>query len=849
MIYIYAPDADDFECMGLCGALVPTRCEHEERAGGLSELTLEHPLDDLGRFRMIQAGCVLKAPVPVRTTPEILDGGQVVTSVEIWRTRSTASKAERYLYTKPNGGKKYQLLPIDLQVTVVLKQGDWFKVKAGSFGSGWIHQAALELVIEATLPEGSGGIEATEPAFSVREQLFRIYEIEQTDQGLIARARHISYDLLGNITSYKADQPTAVDALRGIMDGCERAHDFVARTDMADKRTEVCYEHLNPIKALLDPEVGFVSRWGAQLVRDNFELYFLRNAGLDRGVRIEHGKNLLGVRCTLNQDSAVTGILPIGEDGDGRELLLEPPIIESPRADLYPTPRVQVLNVPGAKVTKSVSLNLAKTRMREAAQAQFDAGCDLPTVSLSVDFVKLGDAEGYAEYKRLEDVFLYDYVTVSHKALGIELRAQVARTRFDCLGARFLEVELGSAQGDMLTGTIATWQVPGGFSGGKILPGSINGSALSSELIQTRHLVADSVTADQIQANTFTAQKIVAAVSELISANIRQAQIGEAHIEWADVANLNALIAGVAKAQITHANINEANIDWAQITRLSANIAQIAQAQLTTAKISEAQIDWAQIGSLQSAVAEIAQASLGNISVDYAKLIDMVTGSAIITEGVAGQLYINRLAVTEANMVCLTVGELVIKKDDGRFYTLSVGEDGEVVAVPKPIEGADIGDASLPGSKLIEGSITARELNVQQIFASNVMAQRVRAANIDVADLFASSASFGKVTANHISADARANLDLTSNRSIRAMTATDYLKLDGDGVTIGKNDADSHFQVNIKPNAVNVLQDGVPIAYFKGNKLHAFEADVQQTLTMGDWAFEVEGGGLNIYRI
>ena len=82
-VYVYDKWTEDFSTTGLCGALTPFSCRHEEIAGGMSAVTLEHPFDDLGRWKHIQRGNVLKCLCRVRTTPEILNG-QVVTAVEVW---------------------------------------------------------------------------------------------------------------------------------------------------------------------------------------------------------------------------------------------------------------------------------------------------------------------------------------------------------------------------------------------------------------------------------------------------------------------------------------------------------------------------------------------------------------------------------------------------------------------------------------------------------------------------------------------------------------------------------------------------------------------------------------------
>lgn len=72
MITIYAPSDTDFSTLGL-GALSPYECVVEEQALGQYSLTMTHPMDAGGKWRMIAPGCVLKAPAPVRETPLEVD--------------------------------------------------------------------------------------------------------------------------------------------------------------------------------------------------------------------------------------------------------------------------------------------------------------------------------------------------------------------------------------------------------------------------------------------------------------------------------------------------------------------------------------------------------------------------------------------------------------------------------------------------------------------------------------------------------------------------------------------------------------------------------------------------------
>ena len=67
------------------------------------------------------------------------------------------------------------------------------------------------------------------------------------------------------------------------------------------------------------------------------------------------------------------------------------------------------------------SLTACYEDMRAAAQAEFDKGCDLPTVTLKVDFVNCADTEEYRQYAFLQNIFLGDSVRVVARRIGVEV--------------------------------------------------------------------------------------------------------------------------------------------------------------------------------------------------------------------------------------------------------------------------------------------------------------------------------------------------------------------------------------------------------------------------------------------
>ena len=70
MICVYAPDCTDFSNNGL-GMVSPLSCTVTETLNGEWELTLTHPIDELGKWRRLTDGCIIRAPVPAAMTPQI----------------------------------------------------------------------------------------------------------------------------------------------------------------------------------------------------------------------------------------------------------------------------------------------------------------------------------------------------------------------------------------------------------------------------------------------------------------------------------------------------------------------------------------------------------------------------------------------------------------------------------------------------------------------------------------------------------------------------------------------------------------------------------------------------------
>lgn len=831
MICVYPADCTDFSNNGL-GAVTPMNCTVTETLNGEWELTLVHDIDERGKWTRLSEGCILRAPVPAAMTPSVgLVTQQYQTStydVQIYKITTKSGP----LHLRSGTGTNYKILgkyKKGREVIVLNKTtSSWYEVTSPDGKHGYMASQYLtfQRTETQTVQTNVGFRNQVIEARQLRDQPFRIYRVVPELDKVTVYARHIFYDLLDNMIKSLKPSPSAVGAsvVQSLFDACLSSHDFSFHSDLTSTAEDVEWENVNPVEAMLG-ENGLVSKYGAELARDWYDVFLVRRVGNNTDVSIREKKNLTGISYDVDETDVVTRIMPTGEDADGNILYLPELYIDSPNLNAYTHPKWIHLPVSEAREVTDGDEPKSKAQcyaeMRKAAQAEFDAGCDLPTVTLKVDFVNCSDAEEYKQYAALTDIFLGDLVRVIARRIGVEVSMRMTQYTYDCLTRKYTSVTLGTAADTLEGSMISSRQLPSGvISGSKLAINSVGAGQLQSgsvgslqvrmAAIQTAHiqdaaitkakiaeatigelnataitaisakiqeLAAKNITTDELYAAlaTITVAQITAAniekaninwadigelaaqIATIAQAQITTANINNANIDWASIANLNAEIAKIAKAQITAANIESAAIDWAAIKDLNAAVAKIALAQLTTANINNAEIDWASIGQLQADIAKLVNANIQTADIDWAQIKDLTAGTAIIEKGVNGKLYVADLAVTEANMASLTVGELIIKGADGCFYALSIAEDGTVTTEKKSISDADIEDNSVSGGKLIEKTITARELNVASIFADEALVGAITAANIDVSSLFAAEAFIAQLNA----------VDISGNESLR----------------------------------------------------------------------------------
>lgn len=774
MITVYASDAVDFATNGL-GALNPESCTVSETLNGEYEVTLVHPIDEAGKFKRIQTGNILRVPVPAGKTPRMSMGGAASAETQIYKVVTDGRRL--YLRAAPSqDAKGIHAYKPGTEVTVLDKSNaKWYEVTTPDGKHGYMWAGNLEYV--RTESSGVKAEESVKEAALLRDQPFRIYKIVPSLTGITAYARHIFYDLMDNIIDkYAPGDVTGEAAFKGLGAAALSEHGFAFYSDMADKSSaedQFEIENLNPAEAILG-DGGIIESFGGELMRDWWDVYLAGRIGEESGYQIREGKNLTGISYSVDTTSVTTRIIPTGKDKDDGTLYLPEKYIDSAYIAQYPMVKWAALDVSDAKEKTSGDDKMSKDEcyalMRQAAQAEFDAGCDLPDVTLKVDFIDCADTEEYRQYQNLQGIHMGDTVRVIAKRVGVEVAMRMTQYTYNCLTRKYESMTLGAVdetiEGNMINpksignGIIKGSMIKLGAIGtGQLADGAVNGLKIAMAAIEYAHinsaaigqLNADAITAvtakiHDLAAGTITTDQLYADLARIAAAQITTANIKNANIDWATIENLSAQIANIAKAEIENADIG-----FAQIDGLEAKIAEIVLAEISKAVIHSAQID-----DLDATVADIATAKITSATIKGAQIEDASITSAkialgaitaaLIEKGAIGTAQIADSSITEAKIVSLnadvitagtlSVDRLLIKGPNGLFRAINATDEGLTSTELSQEEYQN----GMSGTVLVARSVTADKIAAKSITANEILGGTITAAEIDVTNLFAAEA-------------------------------------------------------------------------------------------------------------
>lgn len=710
-VYVYAQNATDIRGTGLCGDLQPYEAYFEEQKNGISMLTLRMAYDKHDKWKSIHVGNLVKAKVPVRTPPSI-ENNAYATTIETYKV--VVNPLQRFSFVNVPITEMNGLIIDNLEIgeTVAKVKNNTYKKQGGA--TGQVAQQNLQYLETVTVPPSLTNVESVLPSARLEYQLFTIIEVRQDLQGVYITAEHVSYQLRDNYCNFQTSNDITCAAMCvGLMEHKVSADNrFTLLTNCTEvQKGGVDFRQKNIMEVLLDPEEGICEKFGLYLIRDNFNLYALKNAGSDRGFVIEYGKNLIAVDYTENIENTYTRIIPFGYDKNGNPVYMDGTIyVDSPHINDYAAPRVLMLDCSEtARESDTMTLAQVKAELRTQANNSISDGIDLPAVTMSVDFLSLGDTEEYRQYRNLDKVYMLDKVSIKFK--GYNLNAEVIGVRHNILTGNLENITIGSVKQGSNIRKIASWQVPT-VDGANIRLQSIRTEAIADDTITTEkvrngsitvakldadHVYADMIEAEAARIQEFTAESIetdvlAAALASFSNVTAQFLDIGFAQIKDAVAQNLITKDAVadkyfIQKLQVQNLQVISQTVDNLVVKALDGNYYTLSvdgngavTAQQTTVTASEIASGVTQDGRRSIIETDLLASELTATNIKGANaLIDKIAARRINVDSLfAREAFIGKLLTTDISgngylqlMVDGKIDDMVI---GGRNYLRNSGD-------------------------------------------------------------------------------------------------------------------------------------------------------------------------------
>lgn len=337
---------------------------------------------------------------------------------------------------KRNGNAVLHPTSCDLEMNL---KGDW-QLSLENPADENMNLITKEAVIKCDTPIG-------------KDQRFRIYDYEKSDDGVSAKARPVFFDAAKD--AFILDKRPTDKIGQAALDIITQGTGYTAESDITDICTAY-YVRKNLIEAINgSDENSFINRWGGEPVYQNEHLIINRRYGSDKGAKASFGNNLESITETVNMENVVTRIIPMAYNG----YMLEgdTPWVDSPNIGKYELIYTKVIEFNDVKLQEDVSgedetgfkdLEALREELKHRAKQEFENGIDLPEVTYEVKIVDLEDAIGYEDIKDLVKIGLGDTVYAENKNLNITTKNRCMGLTYDCILQRNKEVTLGETQTD-----------------------------------------------------------------------------------------------------------------------------------------------------------------------------------------------------------------------------------------------------------------------------------------------------------------------------------------------------------------------------------------------------------------
>lgn len=321
-------------------------------------------------------------------------------------------------------------------------------------------------------------------------------------------------------------------------------------------------------------------------------------------------------------------------------------------------------------------------------------------------------------------------------------------------------IEEGTITGSKIKAATITGAliVDGTIRGNHIMESSIDGSKIEDSAITESKISNSSITNSKIKDGEIENSKIKDAT--LTGAKIKDATIGFAKVDSSFIKDLTADKAYIENLKASIADIgyltaDEANIKYATIASLEVVYGKIDNLETIAITTNNLSAKVADLGYLKADKADLKYANIELSNIDVANVgtffanVGLIDRATIVDGHVTGFL-----DSVEVNANKITAGTLVADRillkgsEKGVLYALN--NLGELTSTTvDTLDGYILTDRTINADKIVASSITANELDVDDIFADSAVVSKIFAQNITATGVISGATLVGaSISAN-----------------------------------------------------------------------------------------------------
>ncbi|MDC2805548.1 phage tail spike protein [Leuconostoc suionicum] len=276
---------------------------------------------------------------------------------------------------------------------------------------------------------------------------FRIVntELDISGYALMIEADSITYDLTHNVIKHLVASGNGQSFMTALKNAIVNPSIFDFYSDIATT-SSTSLDYVNPMEAIIGVQGSFLQIWGGEIKRENRRVAMFNRRGRDNVSTFRLGKNISGLKYSVNISSLVTRIIPTKsvQNDDQTTTILEGAPVDSQYINNYE----QIYTLPLEFTDDTIK---TVDDLNEAAKSWFvqsaNTGRDKPTVTIDIDVLSLQDSADYQDkFKNLESVSLTDTVTVYVPEYGVNVTAIVNELHYDPILDRVTKMTVGTAK-------------------------------------------------------------------------------------------------------------------------------------------------------------------------------------------------------------------------------------------------------------------------------------------------------------------------------------------------------------------------------------------------------------------